>query len=107
MRLPLALRGTRKYQRPLMRGRWLIGLALLLAPSSVSAQRLSYSSGQDYFADSIVRASEHGALGAGTSSPIIRANVGPSLRVEGGMERTIRVGEPVTLVAVAADDGVP
>jgi len=62
---------------------------------------------QDYFVDGIVRASEHGALGAGTSNPIIRANVGPSLRVDGDTERTVRVGEPLTLVAVADDDGVP
>ena len=32
---------------------------------------------QDYFVDNIVRASEQGALGAGTSNPTIRANVGP------------------------------
>ncbi|MEE2637557.1 MAG: hypothetical protein VYE68_10025 [Acidobacteriota bacterium] len=62
---------------------------------------------QDYFVDSMVRASENGALGAGTSSPTIRANQRPSLRIEGEMTRTVRVGEPLTLVAVAADDGVP
>jgi len=61
----------------------------------------------DYFVDTIVRASEHGALGAGTSNPTIRANVGPSLRVEGETRRTVRVGEPLTLVAHAEDDGVP
>lgn len=62
---------------------------------------------QDYFVDNIVRASEHGALGAGSSNPTIRANVGPTLSIEGDTERTVRVGEPLTLVAVAHDDGVP
>ena len=62
---------------------------------------------QDYFVDSLVRASESGAIGAGTTSPTIRANVGPSLEVEGEMQRTVRVGEPLTLVAFAEDDGVP
>ena len=62
---------------------------------------------QDYFVDNIVRASEQGALGAGTSNPTIRANIGPSLRVEGAAERTVRVGEPLILTAVADDDGVP
>lgn len=62
---------------------------------------------QDYYVDSMVRASENGAIGAGTSSPEIRANIGPTLRVEGGMTRTVRVGEPLTLTAVAEDDGVP
>ncbi len=62
---------------------------------------------QDYFVDSMVRASENGAIGAGTSNPTIRANKGPSLRVDGAMTRTVRVGEPLTLTAVAEDDGVP
>jgi len=62
---------------------------------------------QDYFVDSMVRASEHGALGAGSSNPTIRANLGPTLRVEGESDRTVRVGESLTLVAVATDDGVP
>ena len=43
---------------------------------------------QDYFVDSMVRASENGAIGAGTSNPTIRANKGPSLRVNGAMTRS-------------------
>ncbi|MDA1093534.1 MAG: hypothetical protein O3A25_09750 [Acidobacteria bacterium] len=62
---------------------------------------------QDYFVDSMVRASENGAIGAGTSSPKIRANKGPTLSVEGGTTRTVRVGEALTLTAVAQDDGEP
>ena len=62
---------------------------------------------QDYFVDSMVRASENGAIGAGTSSPKIRANTGPTLQVDGGMSRTVRVGEPLVLTAISEDDGVP
>ena len=61
----------------------------------------------DYYVDDLVRASEHGAIGAGTSNPTIRANKGPTLRVEGEASRTVRVGEALTLVAFADDDGVP
>jgi hypothetical protein len=61
----------------------------------------------DYKVDRMVRASESGALGAGTSDPTIRANKPPTLKVEGPKERTARVGVPLTLAAVATDDGVP
>jgi hypothetical protein len=62
---------------------------------------------QDYFVDDLVQASEQGALGAGTSNPTIRANKPPALKVEGEAQRAVRVGEPLTLVAWATDDGVP
>ena len=61
----------------------------------------------DYRVDDLIKASEHGAIGAGTSDPVIRANKAPVLRVEGDMHRSVRVGEPLTLVAFASDDGVP
>jgi len=61
----------------------------------------------DYVMDPLLRASEHGAIGAGTSDPTIRANVAPTLQVEGPLARTVRVGEKLTLVAMAKDDGVP
>ena len=61
----------------------------------------------DYRVDNIIKASEQGAIGAGTTNPTIRANIAPELTVEGDMTRTVRVGEPLTLVAVASDDGVP
>jgi hypothetical protein len=61
----------------------------------------------DYKVDSMVKASEQGAIGAGSSNPTIRANVIPVLTVEGPSERTVRVGEPLALVAIATDDGVP
>ena len=61
----------------------------------------------DYRVDAMVRASETGALGAGTSSPEVRANKAPTLKVDGGRQRAARVGQPLTLVAWATDDGVP
>ena len=61
----------------------------------------------DYFVDDLVQASEQGALGAGRSDPTIRANTRPVLRIEGDHSRSVRVGEPLGLVAVATDDGVP
>ena len=61
----------------------------------------------DYRVDGLIRASERGAIGAGTTNPTIRANTAPELSVEGEITRTVRVGEPLMLVAVASDDGVP
>ena len=62
---------------------------------------------QDYFIDDVVIASETGALGAGTSSPEIRANKRPEVKLDGDKTRWVKVGEPLTLVAWVADDGVP
>lgn len=59
----------------------------------------------DYLIDDIVKASETGALGAGSSSPTIRANKPPTVRAEG--PRQAKVGEWVSLVATLADDGIP
>lgn len=61
----------------------------------------------DYKVDPMVRASEAGALGAGTSSPEIRANKRPTLEIDGEKRRTARAGQPITLVSRATDDGVP
>lgn len=62
---------------------------------------------QDYYVDNVVIMSETGALGAGTSSPEIRANEPPTIEVEGEMEREVRVGESLSLVALVTDDGQP
>ena len=62
---------------------------------------------QDYFVDDLVKASEQGAIGAGSSNPAMRANLAPVLEVDGEASRSVRVGQPLTLVAVASDDGVP
>jgi hypothetical protein len=61
----------------------------------------------DYRIDGVVRASETGALGAGSSSPEVRANKAPMLEVQGQKRITAKVGEPVVLVATVTDDGIP
>jgi len=62
---------------------------------------------EDLYIDNVVIMSETGALGAGSSSPEVRANIPPVIQVEGSMERTARVGEPLELVALVTDDGQP
>ncbi len=61
---------------------------------------------EDSLVDNLVQASEQGAIGAGISSPEIRANEPPLLTLDGG-DRRAQVGQPLTLVAFAKDDGVP
>ena len=56
--------------------------------------------------DNLVQASEQGAIGAGISSPAIRANVAPELTIDSG-ERRAQIGQPLTLIGIAKDDGVP
>lgn len=63
--------------------------------------------GTDYKIDDVVRASETGALGAGSSSPEIRSNKPPKLEVQGPKSIKARVGETLTLTAVVTDDGIP
>jgi hypothetical protein len=57
--------------------------------------------------DDVVKASETGALGAGTSSPEVRANTPPVVRLEGERHRMVKAGQPLSLVAWVTDDGVP
>jgi hypothetical protein len=61
----------------------------------------------DYKVDNMVIASETGALGAGTSSPETRSNVGPVVRIVGDRVLTARVGQPLTLVVELTDDSLP
>jgi hypothetical protein len=61
----------------------------------------------DYQIDDVVRASETGALGAGSSSPEIRSNTPPKIEVQGRKSLTAKVGETVQLTAIATDDGIP
>lgn len=61
---------------------------------------------EDSMVDNLVQASEQGAIGAGVSSPAIRANVAPELTIDTG-ERHAQVGRPLTLIAFAKDDGIP
>jgi len=61
----------------------------------------------DYLVDDVVKASETGALGAGTSSPEVRANRPPVVRVDGPKTLKATVGKPLTLTAWVLDDGIP
>ena len=61
----------------------------------------------DYKIDDVVRASETGALGAGSSSPEVRANTPPVLEVQGPRRVEVRVGQPVPLAVTVSDDGIP
>ena len=61
----------------------------------------------DYKVDDVVKASETGALGAGASSPEIRANKPPIVKVDGVKTLTAKVGQPVSVAVVVTDDGVP
>lgn len=60
----------------------------------------------DFKVDNLVQASEQGALGIGISSPAVRANQPPTISLDGG-DRRAQVGQPLTLVSFATDDGVP
>jgi len=61
----------------------------------------------DYLVDNMVIASETGSLGAGTSSPESRANIAPTVTIQGDDIRTAQVGEEISFVAQVADDGLP
>ena len=61
----------------------------------------------DYIVDDVVKASETGALGAGTSSPEVRGNKPPSVHIQEVTARTVKAGEPITLVSDVKDDGIP
>ncbi len=62
---------------------------------------------EDYKVDDVVKASETGALGAGSSSPEIRANKPPVVKIDGSRTIEAKVGQPVDLAAIVTDDGVP
>jgi hypothetical protein len=69
---------------------------------------LAYASMKlDLKIDDVVKASETGALGAGSSSPEVRANTPPVLEVQGPRRLEVKVGEAVPLVVVLQDDGLP
>jgi hypothetical protein len=61
----------------------------------------------DYKVDDVVKASETGALGAGSSSPEIRANKPPVVTIDGPKMLTAKVGQPVMVSAIVKDDGIP
>ena len=61
----------------------------------------------DYKLDNMVIASETGALGIGVSDSVSRANLPPTVTLEGDSVRSARVGEPLTLVAYVVDHDLP
>jgi plastocyanin len=61
----------------------------------------------DYIVDDVVKASETGALGAGTSSPEVRSNKPPIVSVQEVKVRSVKAGESITLVSEVKDDGIP
>jgi hypothetical protein len=61
----------------------------------------------DYFIDDGILMANTGAAGMGGSNPALRGNTPPSLKVEGEAVRKVRVGQVISLAAVAADDGIP
>ena len=61
----------------------------------------------DYLLENVDLMSETGALGAGTSNPEVRADMPPIISLEGDTSRSVRVGQPLSLVAVVTDDGIP
>lgn len=81
---------------------------LVWSLTSRGKTELAYATlGIDQKLDDVVKASETGALGAGSSSPEVRANTPPVLEVQGPRRLEVRVGEPVTLTVVVRDDGIP
>jgi hypothetical protein len=61
----------------------------------------------DYFIDDIVIMNNNGAGGAGGGSPDTIGNKAPTLKVEGDKTRSVKAGQPVSLTALATDDGKP
>ncbi len=61
----------------------------------------------DYFIDDTVIMNNKGAGGGGGGAHNLEGNTPPVLRVEGDRTRTVAVGEPVSLIAFASDDGIP
>jgi hypothetical protein len=61
----------------------------------------------DYFMDDVVIMNNNGAGGAGGGSPDTIGNKAPTLVVDGDKTRTVKVGQPVVLSALATDDGKP
>jgi hypothetical protein len=60
----------------------------------------------DLVMDAIAKGNDTGASGM-SSSPITRANKPPVIEIEGAKARTVKVGQPLVLVARVTDDGVP
>ena len=82
-------------------------LVWTLMSAGGKVERAYASMRTDYKVDDVVKASETGALGAGASSPEIRANKPPIVKVDGVKTLTVKVGQPVSVAVAVTDDGVP
>jgi hypothetical protein len=71
------------------------------------AQKAYGSLRPDLVIENVDIMSEGGALGAGSSSPELRADKPPVIKLEGGKTRTAKVGQPLAITAVTTDDGIP
>lgn len=60
----------------------------------------------DLILDAVAKGNDTGSSGM-SSSPETRANKPPVIAIEGSKNRTVRVGEPLVLLAKVTDDGVP
>jgi hypothetical protein len=60
----------------------------------------------DLILDAIAKGNDTGSSGM-SSSPETRANKPPVIEIEGSKTRTVKVGEPLVLIAKVTDDGVP
>jgi hypothetical protein len=60
----------------------------------------------DLVLDAIAKGNDTGSSGM-SSSPETRANKPPVIEIEGAKNRTVKVGQPLVLVAKVTDDGVP
>jgi hypothetical protein len=61
----------------------------------------------DYFIDDEVIMANNGAAGMGGADPSLKGNKPPVLAIDGPATRMVKVGEPLTLTAVATDDKIP
>jgi hypothetical protein len=61
----------------------------------------------DYVVNATVMAANFGAGGQTGTVPDLVGGVGPVLKVEGERTRRVKVGEPLSLIAIATDDGKP
>jgi hypothetical protein len=61
----------------------------------------------DYVVNATVMAANFGAGGQTGTVPDLVGNVAPVLRIDGQRTRHVKAGEPVSLIAVATDDGKP
>jgi len=81
---------------------------LMWVVKSAGEELVAYGSLRpDYFVDNVVIMSENGALGAGTSSPELRAHTPPEVDMQTSTEIEAIVGRPVRIVARVTDDGLP